>query len=59
VSPLVSWIVARGVNVNVLVDPVLILLAFVGVPVMVKVTVLFALLRLNVPVAVLVWPDVS
>jgi hypothetical protein len=51
--------VARGVNVKVLVEPALMFDALVGVPVTVNVTVLFALLRLSVPVAVLVLPDVS
>jgi len=55
----VSWIVARGVKVKVLEEPAVRLLAFVGVPVTVNVTVLLALLKLRVPVAVLVMPELT
>ena len=45
----------RGVKVKVLAEPAFNLFEFVGLPVTVNVTVWFALLRLRVPVAVLVW----
>ena len=49
--------VARGVKVKVFAEPALSLLELVGLPVTVNVTVLFELLRLSVPEALLVCPE--